>query len=137
MRRHCARHGYGPIPCSCGMGKLSRLIEPVILLFVQQRPGSYGYDLAKAFEEFSLTDSVVDPGAIYRTLHQLEGAGMVRSSWSPGGTGPRRKCYTISPQGSQHLRDWALLIEKRALEMEHFLRLYEASTAYTSTIQRR
>jgi PadR family transcriptional regulator PadR len=110
------------------MGKLSRLIEPVILLFVEQRPGSYGYDLAKAFEEFSLTDSIVDPGAIYRTLHQLEQAKMVRSSWSPGGIGPRRKCYTITPQGSQHLRDWALLIDKRSKEMQGFLELFRETT---------
>lgn len=136
MRRHCARHGYGQVPCSCGMGKLSRLIEPVILLFVQQRPGSYGYDLAKAFEEFSLTDSVVDPGAIYRTLHQLERAGMVRSSWARGGTGPRRKCYTITPQGTQHLREWALLIQKRSEEMHDFLGAFR-QTVNASPTQRR
>ena len=43
-RKECARHARD-YPCSCGMGKLYRFVEPGGLLLLKQKGPSYGYDL--------------------------------------------------------------------------------------------
>jgi len=127
-RRFCARHGMmsgGGPPCSCSMGKLSRLIEPVVLLLIRDNPGIHGYDLLAGLEKLAMTDSEMDAGAVYRTLRQLEANGMVVSNWDTSGNGPARRLYSLTPAGFEHLSDWALLIEKRKREMERFLSAFE------------
>lgn len=108
------------------MGKLSRLIEPVVLLAIRNHPGIHGYQLLGEIKKLAMTDSEVDAGAIYRTLRQLEDAGMVESHWDTSAGGPARRCYSLTQAGLQHLDDWAALIKKRRSEMERFLKAYEA-----------
>lgn len=106
------------------MGKLSRLIEPVVLLAIRDHPDIHGYQLASEIGKLAMTDSEMEPGAIYRTLRQLEDAGMVASRWDTTANGPARRCYRLTEEGLRHLDDWAALIEKRRSEMERFLRAY-------------
>ncbi len=108
------------------MGKLSRLIEPVVLLAIRNRPGTHGYHLMSEIERLAMTDSEVDAGALYRTLRQLEHAGMVTSTWDTASGGPARRCYTLTEEGVRHLDDWAALIEKRRSEMDRFLEAHAA-----------
>lgn len=103
------------------MGKLSRLIEPVVILVVKQHPGVHGYDLIQHVARLAMTDSEIEAGAVYRTLRQLEDAGMVISNWDTSGHGPARRCYSLTEEGEAHLVEWAQLIEKRREEMETFL----------------
>ncbi|MDH7602899.1 MAG: helix-turn-helix transcriptional regulator [Armatimonadota bacterium] len=107
------------------MGKLSRLIEPVVLLAIRNNPDIHGYQLLQEIENLAMTDSEVEPGAVYRTLRQLEAAGMVTSRWDTTANGPARRCYRLTDEGLQHLDDWAALIEKRRSEMERFLKVYK------------
>ena len=115
------------VPCSCSMGRLSRLIEPVVLLAIRNRPGTYGYHLMSEIERLTMTDSDIDAGALYRTLRQLEAAGMVTSTWDTSSGGPARRCYTLTEDGIRHLGEWAALIEKRRAEMDRFLEAHAAS----------
>ncbi|MGB9619417.1 MAG: helix-turn-helix transcriptional regulator [Armatimonadota bacterium] len=126
IRRFCHRHGPGGYPCSCSMGRLSRLIEPVVVLAIRNRPGTYGYHLMSEIERLAMTDSELDAGAVYRTLRQLEAMGMVTSTWDTSGGGPARRCYTLTDEGRRHLDDWAALIRKRRAEMDRFLEAYAA-----------
>jgi poly-beta-hydroxybutyrate-responsive repressor len=107
------------------MGKLSRLIEPVVLLVIRDNPDIHGYQLMNEMNKLVMTDSELDPGAIYRTLRVLEDAGMVVSHWDTTTAGPARRCYRLTEEGLQHLDDWAKLIEKRRSEMERFLKVYK------------
>lgn len=107
------------------MGKLSRLIEPVVILVLKQHPNTHGYDLIRYVEKLAMTDSEIEPGAVYRVLRQLEDAGMVVSTWDTTGHGPARRCYSLTSEGEQHLDEWAVLIEKRRDEMDRFLREYQ------------
>ncbi|MGQ9454973.1 MAG: helix-turn-helix transcriptional regulator [Armatimonadota bacterium] len=125
-RRYCPRHGIAGIPCSCSMGKISRLIEPVVLLAIRNYPGIHGYQLLGEIKRLAMTDSELDAGAIYRTLRQLEEVGMVASYWDTSAGGPARRCYSLTQAGLQHLDDWAALIRKRRSEMDKFLEVYEA-----------
>jgi len=71
----CNRHGPNR-PCSCGMGNLYRFVEPVTLYLLKIKAGAHGYTLAADLNEYGLTDSLVEPGALYRTLRRLEKRGM-------------------------------------------------------------
>lgn len=115
----------GP-PCSCSMGKLSRLIEPVVILALKQHPNTHGYDLIRHVGKLAMTDSEIEPGAVYRVLRQLENAGMVVSTWDTTGRGPARRCYSLTSEGEEHLNEWAVLIEKRRDEMDRFLHEYRS-----------
>lgn len=103
------------------MGKLSRLVEPVVLLAVQQHPGGHGYDLIQHVHKLAMTDSEIEPGAVYRSLRQLENNGMVISTWDTTAPGPAKRLYAITEDGEIHLHEWAQLIAKRRQEMDKFL----------------
>lgn len=74
-----------------------------------------------------MTDSEIEPGAVYRMLRQLENAAMVVSSWDTTGHGPAKRCYSLTSDGEAHLAEWAQLIDKRRREMESFLKEFEAT----------
>ncbi|MGQ9732293.1 MAG: PadR family transcriptional regulator [Candidatus Zipacnadales bacterium] len=121
-RRHCRRHGQQFGPCSCSLGKLSRLIEPVILYLLADGTPRYGYELLEQIPKMALTDSEIDVGAVYRTLQMLERSGCVTSRWEPGPGGPKRHMYTLTPVGRAHLGDWAVVLERRGHQMVEFAR---------------
>jgi poly-beta-hydroxybutyrate-responsive repressor len=103
------------------MGKLSRLIEPVVILAIKEHPRVHGYELVHHAQKLAMTDSEIEAGAVYRALRQLENAGMVTSTWDTSGPGPARRRYSLTEEGETHLLEWAQLIEKRQQEMGRFL----------------
>ena len=121
QRRICARHGVD-YPCSCGMGNLYRFVEPVVLLMLQKKGRSCGYDLCAELQEQALTDAEIDKGALYRTLRQLEKNGNVKSAWETGEGGPARRVYRITRQGAKHLEEWAVVLEHLSKSMTRFTR---------------
>jgi PadR family transcriptional regulator, regulatory protein PadR len=119
-RGHCQRHGAGFGPCSCSLGKLSRLVEPTILHLLAAGKARYGYEFLELAQEEAMTDSEIDPGAVYRILRRLEQAGCVVSQWEPGQGGPQRRIYTITALGLEHLQDWATVLGRRGRAMVQF-----------------
>jgi DNA-binding PadR family transcriptional regulator len=120
-RGHCHRHGATFGPCSCSLGRLSRLAEPTILYLLATGKARYGYELLAQVDDEAMTDSEIDPGVVYRTLQRLEQAGCVTSDWEPGAGGPNRHVYEITQVGRDHLVDWASVLERRAREMLRFV----------------
>ena len=119
-RGQCRKHDQQFGPCSCSLGKLSRLIEPVILYLLYEGEPRYGYELLERVPEMALTDSEIDVGAVYRMLRRLEQAACVTSEWQPGPGGPKRRMYTITEVGQEHLHDWAAVLERRGGQMVSF-----------------
>jgi PadR family transcriptional regulator PadR len=115
----CARHKY---PCTCAMGHLYRFVEPVLLLMLKERGGSYGYDLSGHLAEYAFTDAQIERAVLYRTLRQLQANGYVSSNWRVGEAGPARKVYTLTKAGKIHLREWAQVLTKVAVSMDRFVR---------------
>jgi PadR family transcriptional regulator PadR len=111
-RGYCQRHGRQFGPCSCSLGKLSRLVEPILLYLLARGEPSYGYDLMEKARRLALTDTEIDPGVVYRTLRMLEQAACVRSYWEPGPGGPDRRIYELTGAGHEHLQDWATVMER-------------------------
>jgi len=100
--------------------RLSRLIEPVVLYLLGTGAAAHGYDLLGEVNEMGLTDTQVDPGAIYRVLRQLEAEGAVVSDWDTSGGGPARRNYELTDLGRARLASWVNVIARRAEAMQQF-----------------
>lgn len=116
----CRRHGPDT-PCSCGMGNLYRFVEPVTLYLLKTKGRTHGYDLARALNDNALTDSRIEPGALYRTLRRLEENGFVVSAWDVKGGGPARRLYDLTSDGEEHLREWMVVLERLSLSLARFV----------------
>jgi len=104
------------------MGNLYRFVEPVVLLLLKQKGQSYGYDLAGDLHEHALTDAEIERAALYRTLRQLELNGNVASEWETDQSGPARRVYRLTPQGEQHLDEWATVLDHVSKSMARFVK---------------
>lgn len=120
-QRVCEKHGKNQ-PCTCAMGNLSRFVEPVVLLLLKQKGRSHGYDLSADLAEYALTDATIERAALYRTLRQLEMNGNVASEWNTDTHGPARRIYRLTPQGEQHLEEWATVLEHVSKSMSRFVK---------------
>jgi len=122
-RRCCRRHGAQEGPCSCGLGRMPRLVEPVILSLLERDQARYGYEIIEQANRQTLTDSEIDAAVVYRTLRTLEETGCVTSEWQPGAGGPHRRIYEITEMGKQHLRDWLEVLERHTDRLRQFSEL--------------
>ena len=118
---HCHRHGQMKGPCSCGLGRMHRLVEPVLLSLLGDERAHYGYELLERANHEALTDSEIDAAVIYRTLRTLEEAGCVTSDWQKGEGGPQRRMYQITEVGHDHLKDWLTVLERHAGRLQAFV----------------
>lgn len=125
-RRMCQRHGKDH-PCTCAMGNLYRFVEPVVLLLLNKKGHSYGYDLAGDLHEYALTDAEIEKAALYRTLRQLEFNGNVASEWETDKSGPARRVYRLTAEGERHLEEWATVLDHVSKSMSRFVRQARAS----------
>ncbi len=126
QRGKCRRHGEN-FPCSCGMGNLYRFVEPVALYLLKTKGRTHGYDLVGALNEYALTDSLVEPGALYRTLRRLEENGYVVSAWDVSGGGPARRVYELTDAGDVHLREWGIVLGRLSESLARFVRDVQVS----------
>jgi DNA-binding PadR family transcriptional regulator len=108
------------------MGHLYRFIEPVLLLMIQERGRSYGYDLSGDLGNYAFTDAEIERAALYRTLKILEKNHCVTSQWDLEGSGPARKVYALTKEGEEHLQQWAQVLKKVSKSMARFVRRAES-----------
>ncbi len=82
-------------------------LTPVTLVLLKEER-SYGYELMERMEEeFGFEE--IEPGAVYRTLRQMEKEGLCQSEWELPSTngGPPRRMYSITDAGEAYLAAWA------------------------------
>jgi DNA-binding PadR family transcriptional regulator len=103
------------------MGNLYRFVEPVTLYLLKTRGRTHGYDLVGALNDNALTDSRIEPGALYRTLRRLEENGFVVSAWDVSGGGAARRLYELTPEGEEHLREWLAVLERMSTSLNRFV----------------
>src|SRR5664279_3139260 len=75
------------------LGARRRWMEPFVLVLLAGG-GAHGYAITAQLEEMGITGGPVDVGQVYRTLRDLEQAGMVTSLWSADSAGPQPVSYT-------------------------------------------
>ncbi len=90
-----------------------RWIEPFVLAMLARRD-TYGYAVLGRLEEMHISNGPIDVGLVYRTLRDLERAGLVISSWADESSGPRRRAYQLTEAGLEALDDWAVVMRERA-----------------------
>lgn len=104
-------------------GAIRRFLEPVLLLQLHQG-ANHGYELVNALAPFGLGD--VASGPVYRTLREMEAAGLVQSEWDTASSGgPARRVYFLTEAGHQYLADWAEYLRETDSVLHHFLTAYE------------
>lgn len=102
--------------------------ELVVLSLLAEGP-SYGYLLTKEAAARSEGALRLTPGMLYPLLKELEGAGLITSSWeevkaehtAPGEAGRRRKWYRLSAKGRRRLEQRVTAHRAYTALMEAFL----------------
>ena len=121
---HCSTphhdHGWSP------PGPRRRWLEPFLLVLLA-RGAAHGYALVGRLNSLGVAPKEVDPGALYRTLRDLELAGLVQSHWTTPDSGAPRRDYVLTDAGRARLAEWGAVMHERARLVGEFLSEYEAS----------
>lgn len=86
---------------------------------------THGYSLLGKLNELGVSPDELDVGQLYRTLRELELAGLVLSRWEMPDSGAARREYEITDDGRAALHDWAFVMQERARLVGDFLLQYE------------
>lgn len=79
------------------------LLSSSLLAFLR-RWNAYGYQLVQELSKSGLAQ--FDSTTVYRTLRQLERAGLVSSFWDTSESGPARRIYALTKAGEAVLDIW-------------------------------
>ncbi len=79
------------------------LLSSSLLAFLR-RWNAYGYQLVQELAKAGLPH--FDSTTVYRTLRQLERAGLVSSFWDTSESGPARRMYSLTKAGEVSLNLW-------------------------------
>src|SRR3989441_13029679 len=79
------------------------LLSSSLLAFLR-RWNAYGYQLVQELNKSGLAR--FDSTTVYRTLRQLERAGLVSSFWDTSESGPARRMYALTQAGEAMLDVW-------------------------------
>jgi len=79
------------------------LLSSSLLAFLR-RWNAYGYQLVQELAKAGLAS--FDSATVYRTLRQLERAGLVSSFWDTSESGPARRMYSLTKAGETFLELW-------------------------------
>ena len=85
------------------------LLSTTLLAYLRNW-NAYGYQLAQQLAQAGLP--AFDSGTVYRTLRQLEKAGMVSSFWDTSESGPARRMYSLTKAGEIFLTGWIDALER-------------------------
>jgi PadR family transcriptional regulator, regulatory protein PadR len=116
--------GYGK---GRGSGRRKMFFLESCLLVLLRRESGYGYSLMEGLSEFGFNNEQMDISILYRALRELEEFGLVASSWSDESLGPKRRMYTLTPQGEAVLAEWMESLRQRRREIETLEAAYDAA----------
>lgn len=91
-----------------------------LLLLLKHEP-THGYALHCDLRARGLN---ADPGAVYRTLRQLDAEGLIASRWTDAPQGPKRRVYAITRAGHKELDETASALTRTRDAQSTFLRAY-------------
>lgn len=101
------------------LGGRHRWMEPFVLMLLAGG-SAHGYAITSQLEELGITGGAVDVGQVYRTLRDLEEAGLVVSAWSTQPVGPQRRDYQLTDEGYVALDEWAAVMKERGRLVAEF-----------------
>ena len=80
-------------------GDLIRGHTDAIILARLLRGDSYGYEINKTISNISSGRFELKEATLSTAIKRLEDSGFITSYWGSGGSGARRRYYTITPAG--------------------------------------
>ncbi|WAA12859.1 PadR family transcriptional regulator [Fervidibacillus halotolerans] len=90
---------------------LKGILDGVVLAVIEKEP-VYGYELSKKLQKAGLSD--VSEGTIYPILLRLQKKGFIRGEMRPSKSGPNRKYYFLTEEGTEELRtiveEWGKIV---------------------------
>ena len=101
-------------------------LRPCLLLLLAEGT-SHGYELLDQVGALGLDR--VDPGGLYRCLRSMEQEGLVRSEWEPSASGPARRTYELTDEGT----DWLHVMAGSLNEVARALAAYRQR--YSSVVE--
>ncbi|OQY18547.1 MAG: hypothetical protein B6I34_10585 [Anaerolineaceae bacterium 4572_32.1] len=104
--------------------RITRFVEPCLLLLLH-RGRTHGYDLMEGLKEFSVHRTPVDSSVVYRTLREMEDAGLVLSDWETDAGGPPRRVYRVAAAGNGYLLRWVKDLRETHRVLHAFLDAYD------------
>jgi len=97
------KNGHTPAPAGPQPRLTGDMLTSSILAFLR-RWNAYGYQLVQELAKTGLP--AFDSTTVYRTLRQLERAGLVSSFWDTSESGPARRRYALTAAGETFLDLW-------------------------------
>jgi PadR family transcriptional regulator, regulatory protein PadR len=101
------------------------LLTTTLLAFLRNW-NAYGYQLAQELAKAGLP--AFDSGTVYRTLRQLEKAGLVSSFWDTSESGPARRMYSLTSAGELFLSGWIDVLSKYQAVLRNTLAGFDGET---------
>lgn len=90
---------------------LKGVLEGFVLGVIEAKKETYGYEIRDILRQYGLND--LSEGTLYPLYLRLEKNKMVKSELKESPLGPKRKYYSLTPQGKEALRefhdDWEYL----------------------------
>lgn len=102
-----------------------QFLQPCLLLLLQRNEG-HGYGLLGELERFGFHPERLDSTLVYRALREMEEAELVKSRWEEESQGPRRRVYSILPEGREHLAAWMEELRRSRDEIDRLITEYES-----------
>ena len=94
------------------MLSLYRFVEPLALFTLKIHGPAHPYEILGLVNQYIITETLIDPPALHRSLKTLEIHGHVNSIWQPGLGGPKRRQYSITSKGENHLLEWRTVLAR-------------------------
>ncbi len=110
----------------CHPGKRERFLEPSILYLLSQQ-ADHGYSLLNRLRRYGFSETVPDPGSLYRILRKFESRQLIVSAWESGESGPAKRIYTLTDEGFHTLKQWISMLEQNVVFIQRLLDDYRTS----------
>jgi DNA-binding PadR family transcriptional regulator len=95
-------------------------------LLLLHRGEAHGYNLIQGLEEFGFDVNSLNPGLVYRALHEMEQGGYVVSEWEEEKSlGPPRRVYRLTSQGDEVLSQWVEELRESRKVLDGFIEAHE------------
>ena len=107
----------GCVPAN-GSGGSGSFFRACILLLLQEHP-AHGYDILERLAPFGFDSG--DSGWLYRTLRAYEREAILESTWHVSSSGPPRRVYSLTAEGTAVLDGWATALGGSKRGIDEFL----------------
>lgn len=79
------------------------ILEGCILKIISKNE-TYGYEIVASLQLHGFTDA--REGTLYPLLLRLEKKGLIEATFKPSPLGPKRKYYSLTPDGIEYVQDF-------------------------------